>query len=392
MAPTTRSRAEPRTRRKSIVYVLIDKTPRNRRAPASTADEEDDKAKPKSKAKGKAKAEVKGKGKARAESEAPAPEPASAEVQVGPSAALPSASADAATEGSKAKAKTKGPSRGKAKAKVQAEAPAPAEPNPELVPPSVSVEAAPELTPQPAASISAAAAHMPSPPPSPPRARPFALPHTPCRKSDIPPPGIRVRYPSSLPPSSPIELSPTPTPREPRTFRQDFAVHPGQPDEQELPVDEWDAEDKENRPADSEEDKENRFIEEDGEEKTDRTVLEPTEPVLDEDVSDNEDLFAKGLRDSRDNSDRWSDIGAGQEDAPIVSALPDEPNPFDLTGIDDFIPEGSDKENDFAFDLPVATTDFERGILQPRSPVPSQLEAARMQAEEDPFGFFAAEK
>ncbi|TFY59410.1 hypothetical protein EVG20_g7803, partial [Dentipellis fragilis] len=374
MAPTTRSAkakaqaAPPKRPGRKIAYVLIDKTPRNRLVPAASKEAEKDegknvegkkekpKAEPKAVAKPNVKAVAKGKGKARVQ------EPVTVEEED----ALPPTDPEP----------------------VLSDAASPA-------PPTLAV-AGPATVNTPS--------RLPSPPPSPPRITPrphpffpfptATVPHTPRRHSFVSAPGIRERYPSSLPPSSPIRSSSSPSPvRLPQHVlpaEQSFSVYAGRSDpEADLPEEEWEdeagQEDKENWAVGSEEDKENRFF---GDEDKENEPV-PTQPAEDEE-SDDDDLFAKGLQDSRDD-DRW-DTRINREET-MVSAPVEDVNPFDVSGSEAILPGGSDKENDnendFEFDLPVATTDHERGILQPRSPIPSQIEAARTAQEEDPFGFFA---
>ncbi|KAA1476503.1 hypothetical protein DENSPDRAFT_843486 [Dentipellis sp. KUC8613] len=377
MAPTTRSAkakppaAPPKRPGRKIAYVLIDKTPRNRLATAATKKAEKDELK-------------KDKGKAEK-----------------PKAKLKAV----------AKANVKAVAKGKGKARVQE--PATVEEEDALPPtdpePIPSDAAGPSLTAPVAAGPATinTPSRLPSPPPSPPRITPrphpffpfptATVPHTPRRHSFVSAPGIRERYPSSLPPSSPIRSSSSPSPvRRPQhalPAEQSFSVYAGRSDpEADLPEEEWGdeagQEDKENWAVGSEEDKENQFFEDENKENEPL----PPQPAEDDEASD-DDLFAKGLQDSRDD-DRW-DTRLNREET-MVSAPVEDINPFDVSGSEAILPGGSDKENenenDFEFDLPVATTDHDRGILQPRSPIPSQIEAARIAQAEDPFGFFAAEQ
>ena len=237
---------------------------------------------------------------------------------------------------------------------------------------------------------------------------PFRPPSTPHRDLTV------IGRISSLPPSSPIPYTSSPAAL-PAPARRSFgtagdfsaylAAHqdwdtPEDDDDLMLPVlgdndkenpFQWSDEDKENQAPAEEEDKENEI------------------PDSEQDKENrfegfhSEDLFSPGLKRKFGSDD--------EENEQIVSVpVAEEINPFDVGMEDDPLTPDSDKENGPPppqahshygvrpdggrgdFDIPIPSSD--RGILQPRPPTPSQLhrnKQRKLMAQEDPFGFFAAE-
>ncbi|THH18695.1 hypothetical protein EW146_g2347 [Bondarzewia mesenterica] len=454
MAPTTRSRKrkEPtfkpksasksnsKTRKKTSVYVLIDKTPRNRTAVKSSnvkgaTEEPTVKRKPRGRAKAKAEVEVEDQG----------------DGDASRSAKVSSTNAKEEEKPVKTEISSRTRAKGKGKAKANIAEPAvasadlvsaapPADAASAVLPqtrdlspdesppqpthvtntvivegiptPSQSPHSSPEPSPLPIFPLSIEPSNFVFSTPPHPISTTFKPPTTPHR--DL---SIRGHLPSSLPPSSPIPYTSSPD-HHPAPLRHSYGTAPSfsvytgpgalndngdlvAPDSQDesdfaLPIfgedDDkenqalWSEEDKENQIPEEEEDKENAFPESEEDKENRFSVFRA------------ENLFSPGLKRKRDV----------EGDDEMVNSVPmaEEFNPFDVGVEDDSLTTDSDKENahtpvashyrsqadDEELEIPAPSSD--QHTLQPRPPTPSQLHYGKRQKvlqDEDPFGFFAAE-